>query len=107
MSKNKNRLYYYNKNTTLCWYCANACGKCSWSSKFQEVEGWEANKGYIKNHFGEKIPSYVVKKCPQFCFDGKCLICKRFVKDMSNVDIYYYFCPFFIEDVDCDCKNYI
>ena len=27
---------------TLCWSCAKACKKCSWSRNFEPVKGWEA-----------------------------------------------------------------
>ena len=46
---------------TLCWDCAKACGRCSWSSNFVPVDGWEA------------IPcgkSYEVVRCPEF--EGDC-----------------------------------
>ena len=36
----------------LCWACQKACGDCSWSSCFQPVEGWTA----------EKCPEYVPDK---------------------------------------------
>lgn len=33
----------------LCWTCQKACGDCSWSSCFQPVEGWTAEK-YTARH---------------------------------------------------------
>lgn len=66
------------KRDTLCWSCANACGRCSWSKKFEPVEGWEAQKTTFKygrtwvrangkritkSHTGE---TFIVIACPLF-----------------------------------------
>lgn len=26
----------------LCWDCANACGGCNWSARYEPVSGWDA-----------------------------------------------------------------
>ena len=62
------------KHDTLCWDCAKATGKCSWSKNFVPVEGWEADPTKVKNGFitwkGRKIFSLVdsfdVHECPEF-----------------------------------------
>ena len=55
---------------TLCWRCANACGKCSWSANFQPVKGWRARKTIIKadkyEQWHKEISSYIVYDCPLF-----------------------------------------
>lgn len=65
------------KSKTKCWDCANACGRCSWSSRFIPVPGWDA----IKVPLGKSVrmPSddpedqftYIVKSCPLFSADAK------------------------------------
>ena len=64
------------KSKTKCWDCANACGLCSWSSRFVPVPGWNA----IKIPLGKSVrmPSddpedqftYIVKSCPLFHEDA-------------------------------------
>lgn len=69
----------FNKNETLCWYCANAVpnpktGKgCSWSREFKPVEGWIAEETeIITREDGERpIKSYIVYSCPCFDRDSK------------------------------------
>lgn len=54
---------------TLCWTCAKACGKCSWSKKFKKVKGWTAKKTIIKGDpagLDPEIKSYLVLKCPLY-----------------------------------------
>ena len=49
----------------LCWTCQNACGWCSWSSCFQPVEVWAAEKVHRKTYDSyriEKRPEYVPDK---------------------------------------------
>lgn len=50
----------------LCWMCQNACGDCSWSSCFQPVEGWTAEKVQRKTY-----DSYRIEKCPEYVPDKK------------------------------------
>ena len=50
----------------LCWTCQNACGWCSWSSCFQPVEGWTAEKVHRKTY-----DSYRITKCPEYVPDKK------------------------------------
>lgn len=53
---------------TLCWGCANAYGRCSWSQSFTPVDGWTATP--TKIHYNgvntESIPSFLVERCPSF-----------------------------------------
>lgn len=48
---------------TLCWQCGNICGGCSWSERFEPVEGWVAIPTKV-GHYG--LQSFVVLKCPAF-----------------------------------------
>ena len=50
----------------LCWSCQKACGGCSWSSCFQPVEGWKAEKVHRKTY-----DSYRIEKCPEYVSDKK------------------------------------
>lgn len=54
-----------------CWDCANACGGCEWSSKFQPVPGWDASPVIQKFHGGGTprdylTGSYAIRACPKF-----------------------------------------
>lgn len=53
---------------TLCWDCQNYGGKCSWSSRLQPVEGWEAERHYKPSVGGDGI-TYKVLACPLFLRD--------------------------------------
>ena len=46
----------------LCWACQKACGDCSWSSCFQPVEGWTAEKVQRKTY-----DSYRIEKVSGVC----------------------------------------
>lgn len=50
----------------LCWTCQKACGDCSWSSCFQPVEGWTAERVHRKTY-----DSYRITKCPEYVPDKK------------------------------------
>ena len=50
----------------LCWTCQKAGGDCSWSSCFQPVEGWTAEKVHRKTY-----DSYRIEKCPEYVADDK------------------------------------
>ena len=50
------------KKDTICWDCANACGKCNWTKDFTPVEGWEFIPG--------KNDSKIVTYCPEFVRDS-------------------------------------
>ena len=56
----------YTKRHTLCWECGRACGGCSWSSRFEPVEGWVALP--VKQAYGSD--SYIVAECPMFVRDA-------------------------------------
>ena len=44
---------------SLCWYCDNALGGCSWSMDFEPVDGWDARHT-------AKYNAYRVFNCPRF-----------------------------------------
>lgn len=50
----------------LCWTCQKAGGDCSWSSCFQPVEGWTAERVHRKTY-----DSYRITKCPEYVPDKK------------------------------------
>jgi hypothetical protein len=74
-----------NKHATLCWRCAKACGKCSWSDgSFVPVKGWKAEptkiwvdhspkysrrEGKRKDRYLRRIDSFRVIECPEFVSD--------------------------------------
>ena len=51
---------------SICNYCENSCGRCSWSSRLVPVKDWVADKVDYIMHDKSKGVSYVVKECPQF-----------------------------------------
>lgn len=61
-----------NKPLTLCWRCAKACGRCSWSDgSFTPVEGWTAQETRLREqHWSmdadRSIQSFHVTACPLF-----------------------------------------
>ncbi len=71
-NKKKDRPYVYQ---TLCIYCKNATGGCSWSRSFKPVNGWAAIEKTINYHRGKskndgknakREMSYAVKECPEY-----------------------------------------
>lgn len=55
------------KPLSLCNYCTNSCGRCSWSKNLIPVEGWKADKvDYSTGTYGLSGVSYMVHECPQF-----------------------------------------
>ena len=90
------------RNHTICWECANACGGCSWSEHMNHtpVPGWRATRRDVVTKGGESTESYIVHDCPQFVRDayengqkrGKemkavCLDCK-YAKDKAGKSCY-------------------
>lgn len=63
----------YNKQGSICWDCANATGKCSWSDsrEYKPVEGWKAVRNDIKVANGVMAESYLVTECPEFKPDAE------------------------------------
>ena len=56
----------YRSCDTLCWRCAKAINNgCSWSERFEPVQGWTAVETGIKMN-GIMDKSYLVKDCPEF-----------------------------------------
>lgn len=53
------------KDSTLCWGCERACGRCSWSKSFVPVEGWTATPTKV-GAGNNLIDSFIVYKCPEF-----------------------------------------
>ena len=49
-----------------CWDCANACGGCEWSARFEPVPGWDAipTTRTVSGKFVDK--SFSVRACPKF-----------------------------------------
>ena len=61
-----------NPPVTLCWDCANATGKCSWSSRLIPVKGWSAEQTKKKSSDKNRMEytSYIVTCCPLFVRDA-------------------------------------
>ena len=62
----------------LCWTCANACGGCEWSLRFEPVPGWDATptsrvlKAGGKGKGGTRVASsFVIHYCPNFRRDTR------------------------------------
>ena len=53
---------------SICNNCARSVGFCSWSSKLEPVEGWDAVQSYDPDG---KPYSYCVRKCPLYMADGE------------------------------------
>ena len=62
------------REASICWRCKNAVpdedgNGCSWSKKFQPVDGWTAVSKPVNLIIkGKRVPmeSYNVRSCPQF-----------------------------------------
>ena len=53
---------------SICNNCARSVGFCSWSSKLDPVDGWDA----VQSYDTEGMPySYCVRKCPLYMADGE------------------------------------
>jgi len=60
-------------DSQLCWACAKAVNKgCSWSARFEPVEGWKAKEVMLNEY-----PSYQIYECPEFENDGACETCRH------------------------------
>lgn len=55
-----------NNKDTLCWHCKKFSGLCSWSDRFEPVNGWKAEKTSVKTERNTLIDSYIVRECPEF-----------------------------------------
>ena len=57
-----------NRHMQLCYSCKKACGGCSWSKKFEPVEGWTAVPTIIRNGFRnhQDTQSYKITACPEY-----------------------------------------
>ena len=57
---------------SLCWWCDNCYGGCSWSQDFTPVKGWEAEPTKITSEDSKReISSFMVINCPKFKRDDK------------------------------------
>lgn len=65
MNRPKKKYKAEPKIQTLCWKCANAVGRCSWSQDFIPVKGWKAEET-ARECNGNIVASYTVIKCPEF-----------------------------------------
>ena len=61
-----------NKEPSLCWDCANACGDCSWSRHYDKkaVKGWTVREKLVTVDGDIVDESYCVIKCPEFIRDA-------------------------------------
>ncbi len=51
-------------NRSICQYCTNSVGICSWSSGLIPVKGWKANSHKVHMLSGEVKTGYEVLECP-------------------------------------------
>jgi len=55
---------------TICWDCRNAVpgpeAGCSWSRRWQPVEGWDAEETWVRYGAYGSQKSYRVLECPEF-----------------------------------------
>ena len=59
------------KQSTLCWDCRmSTIGGCSWSRRFEPVEGWTAERSDLYIDRNHSVVSYCVQRCPKFVRDG-------------------------------------
>ena len=65
-------------DNSLCFDCQNAVCGCSWSKRFEPVDGWTATPVKIRSEQKRYIDSYVVKKCPLFVPDDTWNFIERF-----------------------------
>ena len=63
-----NRYVHRKGDQSLCWNCKNCFGGCSWSERFEPVEGWSAERTTIE-YFNTETPSFLVRDCPLFAAD--------------------------------------
>ena len=54
------------KSQQLCWDCAKATGRCSWSRRLEPVPGWTATKVERLSHTGEIVEGTQITACPEF-----------------------------------------
>lgn len=93
------------KDVTICWFCKNSTGNCSWSKNFTPVKNWKAKKTVlIGNRFLKD--SYLISDCPEFTYKGKCLSCKYYTDSLNLNKIYYLNCPRYEGNNECTCKYY-
>lgn len=67
------------RGDSLCWYCLNVYGRCSWHRKpWEPVDGWDAFRIDVFSQIHQaktmkprKVESYIVVDCPQFVLDGR------------------------------------
>lgn len=70
-SKRKYTMTEFNRAKQICFDCKKAVGGCSWSKKFEPVEGWVAEPTFIKQYGRQEsalnvTQSYRIISCPQF-----------------------------------------
>lgn len=53
------------RKVQLCFFCKNAVYGCSWSKRFEPVEGWTAEPTTIRYAYND-VKSYHITACPQF-----------------------------------------
>lgn len=81
----------------LCWSCKNAYSGCSWSVFYKPVNGWVAYKSNV---------SYLVHKCPQYKYDGKCSTCIFSIGE-KNIATFSSKCDRCVPKGGCDCGGYV
>lgn len=77
------------RRQSICWDCQKAYGGCSWSKRFEPVEGWTAKKSYLSNGKKRKITdTFAISDCPEFVQDPKFLTEIKCVRGFVKISLY-------------------
>lgn len=82
----------------LCWTCANACGGCPWSRRFEPVPGWTAHEtklrivsvGRGRKYTIRMADTYEIEACPLYVADGnmsRYVELKESCKTVSEIEL--------------------
>lgn len=72
---------------TICWDCANY-SKCNWSIG-KVVDGWTAERVFVRSTTDAGFMTYVVKDCPNFVKDKVIKISCKYLSKLLGEDEKY------------------
>lgn len=73
----------FTRKSNICFDCENACGKCSWSKKFEPVPGWTAEPDEMPAK-GRMIKTFHITECPLFEKTPKRYGCQATLTEEQN-----------------------
>lgn len=91
-----------------CWKCTKSAGGCSWSRRFEPVEGWDAMPTSVNRV--SPNPTFVIRQCPEFDLDtaGGRWSCSTCAYKLTNRNRYHCkFCaynPEYAGDIAKQCR---